>query len=224
MQEKIYSVFKKYVLQKGKVYGCIFPMIILSMIPSCKEKNINGHDVNVMDSNLLVNVDTTNSNYEIEEVVSKNIDSRVEQVVTTVPTQVPTPTLTPEQMELQKYNECFKLYDYCYIDKNRDRYIEYFKEYPDISSLDAMTYVNIGLDNNYYTNITDIANPSSSLVICNKYNKLPSDYVPNEYPKINGDGTSEVNYRALKGASGDAFNEMKKAAAEKGLNIFPASA
>ena len=38
----------------------------------------------------------------------------------------------------------------------------------DLGYEDVVTYVNIGLDKDYYTDVNDISNPDDLLVLCNK--------------------------------------------------------
>jgi D-alanyl-D-alanine carboxypeptidase len=221
MREKLNLILQKglqngkFVLKRGKVI-CIVAFISITSM-SCKSTSVDGYTVTVMNPKLLENVDSTNiGSDEIEEVVSKNV---VTPIPTVTPTPMPTatPTLTPEQEELQKYDNYFKLYDYCYIEANHDRYIAYFKKNPDMPALDAITYVNIGLDNDYYTNVTDIVNPSSPLVICNKYNKLPNNYVPEGFSK------DTLKTTVLHGDAGEAYEKMIESAKRDGLKIYSIS-
>jgi D-alanyl-D-alanine carboxypeptidase len=225
MQEKSKCGLRKLALQKGRVYGFTFTMVILSMVSSCESRSVNGNNVKVVDPNLFavsneIGTDNTDNNEVIESGFNSNIPVIIPTSTPTptpTPTVAPTPTLTPEEEALREYENCFITYDFCYIEDNHDRYIEYFKKYPDTSALDAMTYVNIGIDKEYYTNVTDIANPASSLAICNKYNKLPSDYVPKGYEDIS------LKTTALRGKAGDAYNEMVDAAKNDGLYLYSIS-
>jgi D-alanyl-D-alanine carboxypeptidase len=215
MHGELKDGLRKLALQKGRVYGFTFTTVILSMISSCERININENNINVADPILLVVMNNLgNDRVEIEELDIKN---DISLIPTVTPTPEPTPTLTPEEEALKEYENYFNIYDFCYIEEDRDRYIEYFKEYPDMPALDAMTYVNIGLDKEYYTNITDIVNPASPLVICNKYNKLPNDYVPEGFSKETQKTT------VLHGDAGEACEKMIEAAKKDGLRIYSIS-
>ncbi len=72
-----------------------------------------------------------------------------------------------------------------YIGENAARYIDFKMLYPDCSWETIITDVNIGLDNDYYTNAAEIENPGSTDVLVNKYNYLPRDFVPDDLEKIN---------------------------------------
>ena len=67
---------------------------------------------------------------------------------------------------------------------NLDRYLKYLNT--SVKDLEtSITYVNIGLDNDYYTNVINIDNQDDLAVLVNKYHKLSNDYVPSDLEKIN---------------------------------------
>ncbi len=96
-----------------------------------------------------------------------------------------------------------------------NRYIKYKKKYPNTSNINIVTYVNIGLDNSFYTNTSLAKNIGKPYVLVNKYNYLNSTYVPENLIKV--DNTKLVDYVAIK------FNEMKTEAKKNNLNIVAIS-
>ena len=70
---------------------------------------------------------------------------------------------------------------------NLERYINYM-ENNDYTTDEVVTYVNIGIDKPFYTDIKTINNPNSLLVLCNKYNALPSDYEPEDLTEVGSSG------------------------------------
>ena len=78
-----------------------------------------------------------------------------------------------------EYNK--QLFDYLglsyFKEDNLERYFNYYKDNSDMDYTDIITYVNIGLDNEYYTNVVDIDNQDDMKVIVNKYHKLDNDYI-----------------------------------------------
>lgn len=84
--------------------------------------------------------------------------------------------------------------------ENLERYQNYF----DNTSYTADTcviYVEIGLDNPFYTNINETDLSKSELMLVNKYNKLPNDYIPTlmNIDKEYGSGSLEPRtYEAFK--------------------------
>lgn len=65
-----------------------------------------------------------------------------------------------------------------YLEKYYERYIAYKNSHPEYSDDTVITYVNIGLDNEFYTNMEDVNMDDGILVLCNKYHILKSNYVP----------------------------------------------
>lgn len=99
---------------------------------------------------------------------------------------------------------------------NLERYINYYqKEDLDVETI--LTYVNIGLDNEYYTNVTDIEDDGDILVLVNKYYKLDDTFVPEELDKVSyGSGQ-------LRKVARDAFDKMCEAALKEKIYIYGGS-
>ena len=85
-----------------------------------------------------------------------------------------------EYLLSSNYNENFSSIMNCkyYISGYLERYINYANMHPENGLIDNVTFVNIGLDNDYYTNVMDVNNPNDILVYVNKYRKLDSGFVP----------------------------------------------
>lgn len=111
----------------------------------------------------------------------------------------------------------FLNFDYAIL-ANLDEYIEY-KELNVCEYDDAVVYINLGLDRDFYTNYDDV-NEFSYDMLVNKYNKLSSDFVPDELISF----PDKYCYNDC--ASGnsvmiDAFDKMATALYnEKGMNIY----
>ncbi len=71
-----------------------------------------------------------------------------------------------------------------YHHSRRDRYIKYKYEHPQLFWIDAITHVNIGLDQPYYTNVQQIREPSGLNVLVNKYRQLSGNYTPFDLERI----------------------------------------
>lgn len=106
-------------------------------------------------------------------------------------------------------------YDYFKIDY-LDRYIEYYKKTSSYEK--SITYVNIGLDKNFYEDYKVVDNASSTLVLVNKYNFLPSDYVPEDLVTLGG-SYSITNVKMKKEAA-KKFEELSTDASTLGLSIL----
>ena len=103
-----------------------------------------------------------------------------------------------------------------YQPENLERYIKYKRTNPKLNYFDVVTYVNIGLDFPHYSGIIakQTKNPKSNLVLCNKYNHLPEDYVPEGYKITDG------RVLSLRGEAQEEFNKMRADALKSGINIY----
>ena len=124
-----------------------------------------------------------------------------------------------------EYNK--QLFDYLglsyFKEDNLERYFNYYKDNSDMDYTDIITYVNIGLDNEYYTNVVDIDNQDDMKVIVNKYHKLSSDYVPSDLETISSKYQWLGRSNKLRHDARVAFEEMCAAAAEDGIHIYAGS-
>ena len=93
-----------------------------------------------------------------------------------------------------------------------NRYIKYLNS-KDLSVEDTITYVNIGLDNKYYTNVIKIEKQDAIDVIVNKYHVLSSDYVPNKLESVKY-GSGKLQHEARV-----AFDKMCDAARKDKIYI-----
>lgn len=122
-------------------------------------------------------------------------------------------------LEKDYFKEIVNLISIEYFKEDKlERYIDYYNlvEY-DIEKI--ITYVNIGLDNDYYTNVNNIDNQDNIMVLVNKYNKLSSDYIPNDLRDIKSKyGTGKMQSEAA-----DAFESMCEAALKDGIKLYGGS-
>jgi len=99
-----------------------------------------------------------------------------------------------EFLEREKYDHIvdFLNFDYAHLSK-LDRYIEYQKE--TISDYDdTVLHVEIGLDNDFYTEYNDVTEFSYDMLV-NKYNRLDENFVPNDLIKVDSKySASNDNY------------------------------
>ena len=114
---------------------------------------------------------------------------------------------------IDKYHaSVFNIINSNYLEKNYERYISYKEKNPSLSDDEVITNVNIGLDNKFYINIKSSNLEDGILVLCNKYNKLPKDYVPklvsmsSKYSK-NGGKLHPEAYAAFKNMVDNAKND-----------------
>ena len=123
---------------------------------------------------------------------------------------------------ISKYHQDeFNIQTSNYLEKNYERYVAYKEKNKTLTDDEIITNVNIGLDYEFYTNIRSSNLEDGILVLCNKYNKLPKNYVPelvsmsNEYSKNGGKLHPEAY---------ESFKEMVDDAKSDGIKLYNVSA
>jgi D-alanyl-D-alanine carboxypeptidase len=100
-----------------------------------------------------------------------------------------------------------------------ERYIEYKDEHPDYDYKKVITYVNIGIDKPFLSDINIIKEPHSTNVLVNKYNKLPDDFEPKLTEIHSSMCAPGMGKQYLRNDAKEAFEKMHNDAKELGLNI-----
>ena len=121
------------------------------------------------------------------------------------------------------YNGLFKM---LWLDYFHEEYLERYLEYANKNELeyqDVVTYVNAGLDNEYYTNMIKIDKQDDILVLVNKYHYLSSDYVPSDLEEITNK-YNVGNNNKLRHVARIAFEKMCEEALKDNIKIYSGSA
>lgn len=104
-------------------------------------------------------------------------------------------------------------YDKC----RKEQYIDYKMRHKNLPWVDVITQVNIGLDEEFYTNVHEIDEPGRSTVLVNKYNRLSQNYIPEDLetmdPSCNPEGLM------LRHEARIAFEEMCSDAYREGISL-----
>lgn len=101
---------------------------------------------------------------------------------------------------------------------NLERYLKYYN--PKKLDLETtVTYVNIGLDNKYYTNISEVSNQEDLLILVNKYHSLKNNYIPSDLETLN----SKYGNGQLRHDAKVAFEEMCDAAKKDNITLYGGS-
>ena len=108
-----------------------------------------------------------------------------------------------------------------YKKENKKRYTAYEKENPTLTLEQIVTYVNIGLDNPYYTNTKPADNLNTNLLLVNKYNYLTEDYVPSNLENIST--TYARSGMQLVKEAKEAFETLSENAKKEGMNVIAMS-
>ena len=103
-----------------------------------------------------------------------------------------------------------------------NRYISYYQENV-LPYVDVVTYVNIGLDNEFYTDVITISKPDDLFVLVNKYRALEKDYVPKDLVSIDKK-YNKGTYNQLREVAKKAFESMCEAALKDNIKIYSGSA
>lgn len=85
--------------------------------------------------------------------------------------------------KLKKLDSIHEKLDYFHMDLF-DRYLAYHEKNSSLPLETVITYVNIGLDQPYYTNTKVTPYLNQIYILSNKYLSMPSDYVPNNLETI----------------------------------------
>lgn len=113
-----------------------------------------------------------------------------------------------------------------YKEELLDRYKSYYKEHESFSIEQVVTFVNIGLDKEFYSEYKDANMNKDILVLMNKYNKLRDDYEPDDLEEIDSKyfiyGNTLV--RKLRKEAKEAFENLSKASIENGTPVYGQSA
>lgn len=106
-----------------------------------------------------------------------------------------------------------------FVEDYTERYVEYKKRNPDLPYDKVITYVNIGLDYDFYENVSIIENCNDITVLVNKYNKLPDDFEPELVQVDQSLCAPGVAPQYLREEAYKAFVKMHDDAKQLGLNI-----
>ena len=111
----------------------------------------------------------------------------------------------------------FNIVESNYLERYYNRYLAYKKKHSDYSDDKIITYVNIGLDHEFYENMVDTDMSLGYLIICNKFHKLKDNYVP-ELVSLSGYGGGQMEKLAA-----NYFKKMSDDAKKDGISIYNVS-
>jgi LAS superfamily LD-carboxypeptidase LdcB len=131
-----------------------------------------------------------------------------------------------EETQLTALEQCAAEISQCtgwkdYKNENTERYINYRLIHQDYTLDAIVSYVNIGLDNLFYTNPVEITEPYNTKVLVNKYRPLSSGFVPYGLETISKPysyGTQKLTHYARL-----AFERLCAAAKQAGYPIWAVS-
>ncbi len=104
-----------------------------------------------------------------------------------------------------------------YIRENEKRYLSYKLHQPSLSWEEVITFVNIGLDRPFYTDVCQITSPNQLTVLINKYRRLPRDFIPGDLEPI--DDQCSEGQMLLRHQARIAFEVMCCDARKQGIEL-----
>lgn len=123
--------------------------------------------------------------------------------------------MTDNDLEVSPYS----LISY-YLREREERYTIYAEDNKALSDSQIVLDVNMDLDYEFYSHISNPQNVSSLFILCNKYSQLPSDFlprglidIPSDY-HLNDGKVYKLDEEALK-----SYIEMSEAAKKDGINL-----
>lgn len=135
---------------------------------------------------------------------------------------IPTSKEEQEKKEkLAKLDNINEKIDY-FHEEYLDHYLAYLEKNPNLSKEDIVTRVNIGLDQEFYTNTKETPYLNQIYILSNKYLSMPKNYVPENLETIDSKYTSGT--RQLVKEAKEMFESLSQAAKEDGYNIRAMSA
>ncbi|MDF2543089.1 MAG: vanXY [Herbinix sp.] len=121
--------------------------------------------------------------------------------------------------EYVKIRDVIELFRYCRLPYFEQCNVEHYLRFKERNELfdweQIITFVNIGLHNEFYTNIRKVYDPGSLTALVNKYNQLPGDYIPGDLEEITQRYSSKC--LLLRRDARKAYEEMSREAEEDGI-------
>ncbi len=151
------------------------------------------------------------------------VTDNVEPIRENTPKPTITQPATTEQQTEEITTEALPVFaQMAYYKSDKLSAYEAYKQlHPEMSIEDIVTHVNIGLDKPFYSEVKEIENKSDLLVLCNKYNTLGPDYVPEDLVLMSTQYAYSNQYMRKEAA--EAFYKLSAAAKADGYKIVAAS-
>ncbi len=102
--------------------------------------------------------------------------------------------------------------------ENTMRYQKYYDKHSDYTTDNVVIYVEIGLDNEFYTDPVEITNYNDVDALVNKYHKLPSKYEADDLVTLSKKYSSRGH--KIKKIASEPLMKMIDAAREDGINLL----
>ncbi len=104
-----------------------------------------------------------------------------------------------------------------YKRENEKRYLDYKLHHVGLTWEQVITFVNIGLDHPFYTEVCQITSPEQLTVLVNKYRQLPREFIPGDLEPIAAE--CSAGQLLLRHQARIAFEIMCCAAKRQGIEL-----
>ncbi len=189
--------------------------LILLAIPLLNIFILHNHEdiikKGIKDKNIRVEY-SDKENKETEEIPIQEVPREKEKTINNIEEKSSSST----EEKLAMLNNINNTVSFFLMD-NLDRYISYKNINSDLTDEEIVIRVNIGIDNDFYTNIKSSPYQYTEKVLVNKYYSITSDYIPTNLVTVSSEYSSNVK---LDKPAADAFVELCKDAKELGLTIY----
>lgn len=135
---------------------------------------------------------------------------------------------TISKKEIKQVNNKYDLFKNIkgFKSENTERYIIYYENNKNLSFDSIITFVNIGLDKSFYSFTKNADISKNNLILVNKYNKLNSNYIPNDLITINSKYfiNGNTNRRLLKKEAKIMFEKLSEDSIKNETPVYGQSA
>lgn len=189
--------------------GCLLYLAILNMFNSNSidtESDIEGKHITKED--YVYKEELIDLGYTIDEI--KQIENKISE------------NETKQYLLNKKYPNIIKFINTTSFNtKNIERYEEYYSKHNDYSIENIVTYVEIGLDKEFYSDITEISDYNNINTLVNKYHKLPSEYEATDLVSLNKEYSP--NERKMKKEAAEWMVKMIDSASKDNIKLYVVS-
>lgn len=102
--------------------------------------------------------------------------------------------------------------------ENTSRYQKYYNGHKDYDTDNVVIYVEVGIDNEFYTNVNEITDYDKIDVLVNKYNKLPSNFEASDLVTLSKEYSSRGH--KIKKVAAEPLMKMIDAAKKEGIDLL----
>lgn len=214
-QENTLALFKEYKIEDS-----------INEYSKTLEVAINGNNYNTEYLNEYLKINYNENDDFIENINALILQGYKSEEINNFYNKL-NPTTIKDTILTLNYNENINKYlEYNFF---KEEYLERYINYQNKNNYDVeqtITYVNIGIDNSFYTNVSNISNDDSHKidVLVNKYHKLPDDFIPTNLKLIKGSCTKGGGaYVYMTEEASTAFEKMCEDAEAENLYIRASS-